>query len=278
MVAEAYARAQLCVGAFTEAIRAANEDGLGGVGDQAEADADSNIGGEINNSFVEGGGSPEAGWRIAVRSLAHFARGDPARCVETLTSSSSSFALDGDRSGDLADVELATLAALRRVAAAQDSAKKRGNQSFKAGRFDDAEKHYTAAIDAGFEPRTAGLSSEDDVHSIAPASVHFAAVCLCNRAAAAQGGGAFQFRRLLAPTAHTAYYSYPLLFSLIQLALTPAVHTRAGKLLDALADCGRALALNPAHGKSLLRRAQVRTVTLAYIYKYPITTQLPPNY
>ena len=165
------------------------------------------------NSFVEGGGSPDAGWRIAVRALAHFARGDPARCVETLTSSSSSFALDGDRSGDLADVELATLAALRRVAAAQDSAKKRGNQSFKAGRFDDAEKHYTAAIDAGFEPRTAGLSSEDDVHSIAPASVHFAAVCLCNRAAAAQGGGAFQFRRLLAPTAHTAYYSYPLLFS-----------------------------------------------------------------
>ena len=214
MVAEAYARAQLCVGAFTEAIRAANEDGLGGVGDQAEGDgADLNIG-EINNSFVEGGGSLDAGWRIAVRALAHFARGDPARCVETLTSSSSSsFALDGDRSGDLADVELATLAALRRVAAAQDSAKKRGNQSFKAGRFDDAEKHYTAAIDAGFEPRTAGLSSEDDVHSIAPASVHFAAVCLCNRAAAAQGGGAFQFRRLLAPTAHTAYYSYPLLFS-----------------------------------------------------------------
>ena len=110
----------------------------------------------------------------------------------------------GDRSGDLADVEVTTLAALRRVAAAQDSAKKRGNQSFKAGRFDDAEKHYTAAIDAGFEPATAGLSSEDDVHSIAPASVHFAAVCLCNRAAAAQGGGAFQFRRLLAPTAHTA--------------------------------------------------------------------------
>ena len=214
MVAEAYARAQLCVGAFTEAIRAANEDGLGGVGDQAEGDgADLNIG-EINNSFVEGGGSPEAGWRIAVRALAHFARGDPARCVETLTSSSSSsFALDGDRSGDLADVELATLAALRRVAAAQDSAKRRGNDSFKAGRFDDAEKHYTAAIDAGFEPKTAGLSSEDDVHSIAPASVHFAAVCLCNRAAAAQGGGAFQFRRLLAPTAHTAYYSYPLLFS-----------------------------------------------------------------
>ena len=214
MVAEAYARAQLCVGAFTEAIRAANEDGLGGVGDQAEGDgADLNIG-EINNSFVEGGGSPEAGWRIAVRALAHFARGDPARCVETLTSSSSSsFALDGDRSGDLADVELATLAALRRVAAAQDSAKRRGNDSFKAGRFDDAEKHYTAAIDAGFEPRTAGLSSEDDVHSIAPASVHFAAVCLCNRAAAAQGGGAFRFRRLLPPTAHTVFYPYPLLFS-----------------------------------------------------------------
>ena len=214
MVAEAYARAQLCVGAFTEAIRAANEDGLGGVGDQAEGDgADLNIG-EINNSFVEGGGSPEAGWRIAVRALAHFARGDPARCVETLTSSSSSsFALDGDRSGDLADVELATLAALRRVAAAQDSAKRRGNDSFKAGRFDDAEKHYTAAIDAGFEPKTAGLSSEDDVHSIAPASVHFAAVCLCNRAAAAQGGGAFQFRRLLPPTAHTAYYPYPVIFS-----------------------------------------------------------------
>ena len=217
MVAEAYARAQLCVGAFTEAIRAANEDGLGGVGDQADDGADLNIGGETDmnvNSFVEGGGSPEAGWRIAVRALAHFARGDPARCVETLTSSSSSsFALDGDRSGDLVDVELATLAALRRVAAAQDSAKRRGNDSFKAGRFDDAEKHYTAAIDAGFEPKTAGLSSEDDVHSIAPASVHFAAVCLCNRAAAAQGGGAFQFRRLLPPTAHTAYYPYPLIFS-----------------------------------------------------------------
>lgn len=209
MVAEAYARAQLCVGAFTEAIRAANEDGLGGVGDQADDGADLNIGGETDmnvNSFVEGGGSLDARWRIAVRALAHFARGDPARCVEEL-------ALDGDRSGDLADVELATLAALRRVAAAQDSAKRRGNDSFKAGRFDDAEKHYTAAIDAGFEPKTAGLSSEDDVHSIAPASVHFAAVCLCNRAAAAQGGGAFQFRRLLPPTAHTAYYPYPLIFS-----------------------------------------------------------------
>jgi hypothetical protein len=172
VVAEAYARAQLCVGAFTEAIRAANEDGLGGVGDQADDGADLNIGGETDmnvNSFVEGGGSLDARWRIAVRALAHFARGDPARCVETLTSSSSSsFALDGDRSGDLVDVELATLAALRRVAAAQDSAKRRGNDSFKAGRFDDAEKHYTAAIDAGFEPKTAGLSSEDDVHSIAP--------------------------------------------------------------------------------------------------------------
>ena len=97
-----------------------------------------------------------------------------------------------------------------------DSAKKRGNQSFKAGRFDDAEKHYTAAIDAGFEPGTAGLSSEDDARSIAPASVHFAAVCLCNRAAAAQGGGAFLYRRLSPtppPTAHTAFYSYPFLFS-----------------------------------------------------------------
>jgi hypothetical protein len=217
VVAEAYARAQLCVGAFTEAIRAANEDGLGGVGDQADDGADLNIGGETDmnvNSFVEGGGSLDARWRIAVRALAHFARGDPARCVETLTSSSSSsFALDGDRSGDLVDVELATLAALRRVAAAQDSAKRRGNDSFKAGRFDDAEKHYTAAIDAGFEPKTAGLSSEDDVHSIAPASVHFAAVCLCNRAAAAQGGGAFLYRRLLPPTAHTAYYPYTFLFS-----------------------------------------------------------------
>ena len=212
VVAEAYARAQLCVGAFTEAIRAANEDGLGGVGDQADDDANSNIGGETDmnvNSFVEGGGSPDARWRIAVRALAHFARGDPARCVEEL-------ALDGDRSGDLADVELATLAALRRVASAQDSAKRKGNQSFKAGRFDDAEKHYTAAIDAGFEPGTAGLSSEDDARSIAPASVHFAAVCLCNRAAAAQGGGAFLYRRLSPtppPTAHTAFYSYPFLFS-----------------------------------------------------------------
>ena len=48
----------------------------------------------------------------------------------------------------------------------------------------------------------------------------FAALCLCNSAAAAQG---------------------------------------AGDLLDALAYCGGALALNPARGKSTLRRAQVST-------------------
>ena len=59
-------------------------------------------------------------------------------------------AAPGVRSGDVHDEETTALAALLRVAAAQDDAKRAGNDAFRAGRFDDAEARYAEAVDAAF--------------------------------------------------------------------------------------------------------------------------------
>ena len=249
VVAEAHARASLCVGAFAEATRAADEDGFGGAIDPSglfDVDAPSSVETPPAGGVDEAGGVGSAkttdgtdGWRRVVRALAHFARGNPRGAVDELAGLSVSpektpppdAAARGVRSGDVHDEETASLAALRRVAAAQDDAKRAGNDAFRAGRFDDAEARYAAAIDAAFQNTVEtcakgatpdgspdGTPDDDDVGCMGAASVCFAALCLCNSAAAAQG---------------------------------------AGNLLDALAFCGAALALNPARGKSTLRRAQV---------------------
>lgn len=248
VVAEAHARASLCVGAFAEATRAADEDGFGGAIDETSASFDEDAVDEAGGVGPDVAGSNPAssktnkktttdGWRRVVRALAHFARGNPGACVDELAGLSASFektkdVRDGVRSGDVHDEETASLAALRRVATSQDAHKRAGNDAFRAGRFDDAVARYASAIDAAFQDdvsvKTSKETSPDgtpdddsyDVGCMGAASVCFAALCLCNSAAAAQG---------------------------------------AGDLLDALAYCGGALALNPARGKSTLRRAQVST-------------------
>ena len=83
-----------------------------------------------------------------------------------------------------------------------------GNASFKAKAYARASEIYSQAVDAVADAPGGALSAA------------FAAVCLCNRAAAAHA---------------------------------------EGRVADALADCGRALALNPARVKSLSRRAQLYT-------------------
>ena len=263
VVAEAHARASLCVGAFAEATRAADEDGFGGAiegaGSSFDEDAPSSfddtaspgaptVGSDVAGSNPASGAKTTKidGWRRVVRALAHFARGNPGGCVDELAglrsprleknANANANAERGVRSGDVHDEETTALAALRRVAAAQDDAKRAGNDAFRAGRFDDAEARYAEAVDAafprdvsdlktgkkgGFDAASNGTPDDDardDVGCIGAASVCFAAICLCNSAAAAQG---------------------------------------AGNLLDAIAFCGQSLALNPARGKSLLRRAQV---------------------
>lgn len=248
VVAEAHARASLCVGAFAEATRAADEDGFGGAIDETSGLFDEDAVDEAGGVGPDVAGSNPAssktnkktttdGWRRVVRALAHFARGNPGACVDELAGLSASFektkdVRDGVRSGDVHDEETASLAALRRVATSQDAHKRAGNDAFRAGRFDDAVARYASAIDAAFQDdvsvKTSKETSPDgtpdddsyDVGCMGAASVCFAALCLCNSAAAAQG---------------------------------------AGDLLDALAYCGGALALNPARGKSTLRRAQVST-------------------
>ena len=83
-----------------------------------------------------------------------------------------------------------------------------GNASFKAKAYARASEIYSQAVDAVADAPGGALGAA------------FAAVCLCNRAAAAHA---------------------------------------EGRVADALADCGRALALNPARVKSLSRRAQLYT-------------------
>ena len=132
VVAEAHARASLCVGAFAEATRAADEDGFGGAIDETSGLFDEDAVDEAGGVGPDVAGSNPAssktnkqtttdGWRRVVRALAHFARGNPGACVDELAGLSASFektkdVRDGVRSGDVHDEETASLAALRRVA------------------------------------------------------------------------------------------------------------------------------------------------------------------
>ena len=243
-------RERRCASVPAEATRA-DEDGFGGAIDPSglfDVDAPSSVETPPAGGVDEAGGVGSAkttdgtdGWRRVVRALAHFARGNPRGAVDELACLSVSpektpppdAAARGVRSGDVHDEETASLAALRRVATSLDAHKRAGNDAFRAGRFDDAVARYASAIDAAFQDDVSVKTSKetspdgtpdddsyDDVGCMGAASVCFAALCLCNSAAAAQG---------------------------------------AGDLLDALAYCGGALALNPARGKSTLRRAQVST-------------------
>ncbi|TVU05196.1 hypothetical protein EJB05_48350 [Eragrostis curvula] len=75
-----------------------------------------------------------------------------------------------------------------------------GNEAFHAGKYSEAVEHYTAAL----------LSNTE--------SIHFSAICFCNRAAAYQA---------------------------------------MGQILDAIADCSLAIALDAGYSKAISRRSSL---------------------
>ena len=238
-VAEAKARALLWEGRFGEAVAVADAEGLGGAAHRRQEGAprDASLADASPGAFARETGS-EA-WRARVRAAARFATGDLAGAAAALAPRGESHASQDDDDGAGAPVagrepetepvanEDARLAAAR-VAAALEAAERdafaallraandahalrvQGNAAFKAKAYARAAETYSRAVDAVAEAPGGALSAA------------FAAVCLCNRAAAAHA---------------------------------------EGRVADALADCGRALALNPARVKSLSRRAQIYAET-----------------
>lgn len=247
-VAEAKARALLWEGRFGAAEAAADAEGLGGAAHRRGGGAprDASLAEASPRAFASETGA-EA-WRARVRAAARFATGDLAGAVAALTSRGESRAArdDGDGGGPggggsgspavdpepdpepetvmnddarlvaaraaeaLEAAERGAFAALLRAASAAHTLRAQGNAEFKAKAYARAAETYSRAVDAVADAPGGALSAA------------FAAVCLCNRAAAAHA---------------------------------------EGRAADALADCGRALALNPARVKSLSRRAQLYAET-----------------
>ncbi|KAL6213279.1 hypothetical protein ACLB2K_012726 [Fragaria x ananassa] len=84
-----------------------------------------------------------------------------------------------------------------------------GNEAFKAGRYTEAAEHYTTALSSNIGSRP------------------FAAICLCNRAAA---------------------------------------HQALCQIMDAIADCSLAIALDENYGKAVSRRATLHEMIRDYVH------------
>lgn len=243
-VAEARARALLWEGRFEDAAAAADAEGLGGAAHRRGgcAPRDASLADASPRAFaLETGGES---WRARVRAAARFATGDLAGAAaameayasggdgslyqsreeplpfggdfETRSKSSTNASVMNDDASLVAARVARTLEAAEKdafadligAARAAHALRVQGNASFKAKAYARASEMYSQAIDAVADAPGGALGAA------------FAAVCLCNRAAAAHA---------------------------------------EGRVADALADCGRALALNPARVKSLSRRAQLYT-------------------
>ena len=238
-VAEARARALLWEGRFEDAAAAADAEGLGGAAHRRGvcAPRDASLADASPRAFaLETGGER---WRARVRAAARFATGDLAGAAAAMEASGGDeeplpFGGDDDdafggsvsKSSNASvmndDASLVAARVARTLEAAEKDAfadligaaraahalRVQGNASFKAKAYARASEMYSQAIDAVADAPGGALGAA------------FAAVCLCNRAAAAHA---------------------------------------EGRVADALADCGRALALNPARVKSLSRRAQLYT-------------------
>ena len=264
-VAEAKARALLWEGRFADAAAAADAEGLGGAAHRKRGGAKSGDASLADASprafFFETGGEA---WRARVRFLARFATGDLAGAASAMEpptlrgveSSGDGFRDGGDdgdetrdrkkkagRGGDEEDDEEknakeknafssvmnddASLVAAR-VADALESAEKA--VFYELTRAATEAHALRVQGNASFKAKTYARAAETytralDAAAEAPGgalSAAFCSVCLCNRAAAAHA---------------------------------------EGRVADALADCGRALALNPARIKSLSRRAQLYAET-----------------
>jgi tetratricopeptide (TPR) repeat protein len=255
-VAEAKARALLWEGRFADAATAADAEGLGGAAHRIKKSGgaksgDASLADASPRAFCfETGGEA---WRARVRFLARFATGDLAGAVEASGVESS-----GDGFGDDGDIPARDGKAGRGGAEENDEtdAKKKNTEasvmnddaSLVASRvayeIESAEKSIFVSLlraateahalrvqgNASFKAKKYERAAESytaalEALSTAPGgalSAAFCSVCLCNRAAAAHA---------------------------------------LGRVADALADCGRALALNPARIKSLSRRAQLYAET-----------------
>jgi tetratricopeptide (TPR) repeat protein len=255
-VAEAKARALLWEGRFADAATAADAEGLGGAAHRIKKSGgaksgDASLADASPRAFCfETGGEA---WRARVRFLARFATGDLAGAVEASGVESS-----GDGFGDDGDIPARDRKAGRGGAEENDEtdAKKKNTEasvmnddaslvaSRVADEIESAEKSIFVSLlraateahalrvqgNASFKAKKYERAAETytaalEALSTAPGgalSAAFCSVCLCNRAAAAHA---------------------------------------LGRVADALADCGRALALNPARIKSLSRRAQLYAET-----------------
>jgi len=255
-VAEAKARALLWEGRFADAAAAADAEGLGGAAHRIKKSGgaksgDASLADASPRAFCfETGGEA---WRARVRFLARFATGDLAGAVEASGVESS-----GDGFGDDGDIPARDGKAGRGGAEENDEtdAKKKNTEasvmnddaSLVASRvayeIESAEKSIFVSLlraateahalrvqgNASFKAKKYERAAETytaalEALATAPGgalSAAFCSVCLCNRAAAAHA---------------------------------------LGRVADALADCGRALALNPARIKSLSRRAQLYAET-----------------
>ncbi|XP_042470132.1 uncharacterized protein LOC122052602 [Zingiber officinale] len=138
---------------------------------------------------------PLYGWRWLLKAKANFYLGRLDQAFELLKKLEQGKSIvDKDSSKSDSSTSLyASVCELLRLKAA-------GNQAFKEGRHLDAIKHYSAALAFNIESRP------------------FAAICLCNRAAAYQS---------------------------------------VGQITDAIADCSLAIALDATYPKALSRRASL---------------------
>ena len=174
---------------------------------------------------------------------------------------------------------------------AQVDARARGNERFKAAAHDAAHEAYTealnasasasAAASAGGRALSAGFDGARGLDQTRPLSARprLRASLIARRRLSGDlqyfslPAPARPLRRALSPIETSTSSTREPIASLPATSPTNHNHNHittaaclcnraaashaAGRMLDALADCGRALACNPAHGKSLSRRAQV---------------------
>lgn len=234
-VAESKARALLFEGRFTDSVSVADKEGLGGAchTQRSSSDAEPSFADEALGAFTyQTGREP---WRAFVRTAARFATGDllgAAKAFKTveheLTQQDLSTQQESTNASDIHSSRVmnddASSVAFR---VAQELEK--SERGVFAGLAKVAIQAHALRVEGNSQFKQKDYVAASKMYTNAIKAVAdyslaaaFASVCLCNRAAAAHATGA---------------------------------------IADALADCGRALVLNPTRLKSLSRRAQLRFET-----------------
>ncbi|KAL4571735.1 hypothetical protein LXL04_018500 [Taraxacum kok-saghyz] len=145
-----------------------------------------------NHTSYEGQISHLKLWRWRMMARCYFRMGNFDLALVTLEKYEQ-LSSDQNKSDDPSSFSAATVSELLRCKSA-------GNEAYKSGRHKEAIKHYTKALQMSIESKS------------------FAAICLCNRAAA---------------------------------------HQALGEVIDAIADCNLAIALDNNYLKAISRRANL---------------------